>query len=87
VGFQVGVGRDFALSPSLGLSIFAHGRYAKISGFTGDLSDGNRWELVKYADNTVDIDNPGSVGSSGIKAATLDFTGFDIGMSLNFYSF
>ncbi len=87
VGFQVGIGRDFAVNPNFGISIFARGRYARISNFRGTLSDGNPWVLAKYADGTVDIDNPSFIGTNGETYATVDFTGFDIGASLNFYSF
>ncbi len=86
VGFQVGVGRDFAIGRNFGISIFARGRYCQISGFQGTLSDGNNYALVKYSDGTVDIDNPANVGSGGEKYAVIDFTGFDAGISLNWFS-
>ncbi len=87
IGFQLGVGRDFAVTPFFGVSLYARGYFAQISNFQGTLSDGQSWALVKYPDNTVDIDNPSSIGSGGVKAATVDFTGFDIGASLNFFTF
>ncbi len=87
IGFQIGVGRDFAVTPFLGVSLYARGYFAQISNFQGTLSDGQNWALVKYSDKTVDIDNPSSIGSNGVKAATIDFTGFDIGASLNFFTF
>ncbi len=87
VGFQFGIGRDFAVGPNFGVSLFARGRYAKISNFRGSLSDGNSWVLAKFSDGTVDIDNPANIGTNGETYATVDFTGFDIGASINWYSF
>jgi hypothetical protein len=87
VGFQLGIGRDFAINRNFGISVFGRFRYAKITNFTGVLSDNNNWALVKYANGTVDIDNAANVGTNGETYATVDFTGFDVGASLNFYSF
>ncbi len=87
VGFQLGIGRDFAINRNFGISIFGRFRYCKITNFTGTLSDGQAWALAKFADGTVDIDDPSNIGTSGESYATVDWTGFDIGASLNFYSF
>jgi hypothetical protein len=43
--------------------------------------------LDKFKDGTVDIDDPSNIGTNGDPYATIDFTGFDVGASLNFYSF
>ena len=86
VGFQVSIGREFALTPRLGLEIFVRGRYAKITNFQGVLSDGNTWELEKFSDGSVDIGSPSNVGQNGTTAATIDFTGFDAGIALSWFS-
>jgi hypothetical protein len=87
LGFQVSVGREFALTRQFGLEIFVRGRYAKITNFQGVLSDGNSWELEKFSDGSVDIGSPSNVGQGGTTAATVDFTGIDAGITLNWYSF
>lgn len=87
VGFQFGIGRDFAISPNFGISLFGRFRYCKITNFTGTLSDGQPWALAKFSDGSVDIDDPANIGTGGETYATLDWTGFDVGASLNFYSF
>jgi len=93
VGFQVGVGREFAITNRLGVELYAQWRYAKLSNFRGTVVDqyGNSSEvaLVTGATNgVVDFDSPASVGAAnGENYTTLDFTGFDAGFSLNFYSF
>jgi hypothetical protein len=86
IGFQVSIGREFALTPQFGLEIFARGRFAKINNFQGVLSDGNSWELEKFSDGSVDIGSPSNVGQNGITAATVDFTGFDAGIALSWFS-
>lgn len=80
-GCEASIGREFAIGRHFGLEVFARGRFAQISGLRGVLSDGNSYGLDKFSDGTVDINQ----GSSG--TATLDFTGFDAGISLNWYSF
>jgi hypothetical protein len=87
VGFQFSIGRDFALNRNFGISVFGRVRYCKITQFQGTLNDGNQWVLVKRPDGTVDIDEPTNMAANGETYATIDFTGFDIGASLNFYSF
>jgi hypothetical protein len=86
-GFQASIGREFAVTDRFSIDIFARGRYVKISNYTGVLSDGNTYGLLKFADGSVDIDNPALVGSGGVQYATLDFTGFDIGLAFCWYSF
>jgi hypothetical protein len=86
VGFQVSIGREFAINRQFGLEIFARGRYAKITNFQGVLSDGNSWELEKFSDGSVDIGSPSNIGQNGTTAATVDFTGFDVGMALSWFS-
>jgi hypothetical protein len=71
----------------MGLEIFARGRYAKITNFQGVLSDSNIWALEKFSDGSVDIGSPANVGQNGTSYATVDFTGFDAGIALNWYSF
>jgi len=93
VGFQLGIGREFAISRRFGIELYAEGRYAKITNFRGTLTDqdGNTVDaaLVTGANKgVVDFDTPSSVGSAnGENYTTLDFTGFDVGFSLNFYSY
>jgi hypothetical protein len=92
LGFQLGVGRDFAVSDRIGVSIFAKGYYAKLTNFQGTLIDQNgstgQFGLAIDSDGSVDVPNTSQIGgTSGARYATVDFTGFDIGMSINFYTF
>jgi tetratricopeptide (TPR) repeat protein len=93
IGFQVGIGREFAIDPKFGIAIYASGRYAKITNFRGTVSDqyGNsaNMELATGTTNgVVDIDDPAFVnGAYSERPTTLDFTGFDVGLAFNFYSF
>ena len=90
VGFQVGIGHDFAISRTFALSVFVRGHYAKLTNFQGTLYGNNGYGtfgLAKFSDGTVDIDNAGHIGGNGESYATIDETGFDAGVALNFYSF
>lgn len=93
VGFQAGIGREFAISNRLGVELYAEGRYVKISNFRGTIVDqnGNSADVALVTGTNkgvVDFDAPASVGSANAERyTTLDFTGFDVGFALNFYSF
>lgn len=98
LGFQVGIGRDFAISRNMSLTLFARGRYARLTNFQGNISDpnGNSFKAGLALDSSItgsggdpgvfieDVNNIG--GASDNKYAIVDFTGFDVGVALNFYS-
>jgi hypothetical protein len=86
-GFQGSIGREFAVNDRFSIDVFVRGRYAKVTNYTGVLSDGNRYGLLKFSDGSVDIDNPALVGTAGTQYATVDFTGFDVGVAFCWYSF
>jgi tetratricopeptide (TPR) repeat protein len=92
-GFQVGIGREFAVSRNLGITLYARGRYAKITNFRGDLKNSygevGTFGLAKFDSSygIVDVDNTGYIGGNGESYATVDFTGFDAGVAFNFYTF
>lgn len=92
-GFQFGIGRDFALSQNMSLTLFARGRYAKLANYTGTITDvnGNSANVGLVTEpafnNEVFVEDLTSVGgAAGNKYTTIDFTGFDVGLALNFYS-
>lgn len=93
LGFQVGIGRDFAITPKFGISLYARGRYAKLTNFTGTVTDsGGNIANVGLAtepsyNNEVFVEDTTQIGGAGNHYATVDFTGFDAGVALNFYSF
>lgn len=93
VGFQLGVGREFAITRRLGIELYAEGRYAKITNFTGTLTDqdGNTVDAALVTGTNkgvVDFDSASSIGSANAERyTTLDFTGFDVGFAFNFYSY
>jgi hypothetical protein len=92
VGFQIGAGREFAVNQSFGFTLFARGRYARISNFQGKLLDSNaiagNFGLASGADGVVDIDSTSNITAANHEHyATIDFTGFEVGAALNFYDF
>jgi tetratricopeptide (TPR) repeat protein len=93
IGFQFGIGREFQVSPRFGIELFARAYYAQISNFQGTLNDGNSSGTFALASSSsgpalVDAENPALVNSTyQERYATIDFTGFDVGASLNFYYF
>jgi tetratricopeptide (TPR) repeat protein len=94
LGFEFGIGREWAISPNMGFVLFADGRYAKITNFTGTITDGNgNTANVGLAtdpnfNNEVFVDDTTRIGgASGTHYSTIDFTGFDVGLALTFYSF
>jgi tetratricopeptide (TPR) repeat protein len=98
-GFQVGIGRDFAISRNMALSIFAEGRYAKLTNFMGTITDvnGNSANVGLATESTItgSGNDPGVFvedttaigGGNNNKYTTIDFTGVDVGVALNFGSF
>jgi len=94
IGFQLGLGREFAVNRHFGIEIYARGYYARITNFQGTLYDlyGNSQSFGLAASSSgptvVDADFPQYIGGSNSERyATIDYTGFDVGASLNFYSF
>lgn len=89
-GFQVGLGREFALGKNLGFTLFIRGRYARLSNFQGQLLDSSavaeQFGLAQNGQGVVDVDPVSNIHGSE-HYATIDFTGFDAGLALNFYSF
>ncbi len=92
VGFQAGLGREFAISDRFGFVLFAKGRYARISNFQGRLLDANavagNFGLATGTNGVVDIDLPSNITNANNEHyTTIDFTGFEAGVALNFYHF
>lgn len=93
LGFQVGIGRDFAISRNTSISLFARGRYAKLTNFKGTITDTSGYSAnVGLAtepafNNEIYVEDQTQIGgAAGNKYTTIDFTGFDVGVALNFYS-
>ncbi|HTC19816.1 MAG TPA: hypothetical protein VK859_03145, partial [bacterium] len=88
VGFQFGVGREFEIGNRLGLRLFARGRYSKITNINGNFTDANgvpdNYGLVVFPNGTVGADRTSNIGN-GEHYATLDYTGFDVGVGLTFF--
>jgi len=91
IGFQVGAGREFAISRRFGISLFAKGHYARISNFRGTVYGPDGWSandgLAVQSDGQVFSYPVENIGGQGTKYATVDYTGFDLGISFNFYNF
>lgn len=90
-GFQVSLGRDFAISRTLSLSLFVEARYAKLTNFQGILTDSNGnsanigLATEPSSNNEVFLEDVTTIGN-GNKYTTIDFTGVDGGLALNFYT-
>ncbi len=89
VGFQLGIGREFEIGNRLGLRLFARGRYCKITDINGNFTDANgnydNYGLVVFPNGTVGADSTSQISANGEKYATLDYTGFDVGVGLTFF--
>lgn len=97
-GFQVSLGRDFAISRNMSISLFVEGRYAKLTNFQGTITDtsGNSANVglatepgITSSDSNpaVFIEDQTQIGgANGNKYSTIDFTGVDVSLALNFYS-
>ena len=91
VGFQIGLGREFAINRRFGISLFARGRYAKITNYQGTVTNPDTGAtandgLATFSDGSVHATDLSNIGNSGVKNTTLDFTGFDAGFALIFYA-
>jgi hypothetical protein len=93
-GFQARIGREFQVAPRIGLTLYVGGQYAKISNFTGVVSDpyGNGYNVGLVVDPTLNnevsiADQTQIGGSNNYRYATIDFTAFEVGVAMNFYSF
>jgi hypothetical protein len=81
---------EFEIGPRLGLRIFARGRYAKISNINGTFTSFNgvtdNYGLVSapYLGNSISVDSTSNIGGNE-HYATLDYTGFDLGIGLTFF--
>ncbi len=97
-GFQASIGRDFAISRNMSISLFVEGRYAKLTNFQGTITDvnGNSANVGLATETGITaLDNNPAVfiedqtqigGANGNKYSTIDFTGVDVDLALNFYS-
>lgn len=92
VGFQFGIGREFEISRHLGLRLFARGHYAKITNINGTFTSANgvpdQYGLVTFPaanGGYVGIDSTSHISAGGENYATLDYTGFDVGVGLTFF--
>jgi hypothetical protein len=91
VGFQASVGRDFALGPRWSLSVYGRGRYARLTNFRGTVytPDGYQADdgLALYPNGEVFSTDVSNIGNNGVNYASVDFTGFDVGLALTFYAY
>jgi hypothetical protein len=93
IGFQLGIGREFAITNRFGFSIYAQGHYSKITNYRGTVYDqnGNSYDVglaTGLTNGVVEIDGPGYINSAnGERYTTLDFVGFDLGIAFNWYTF
>lgn len=92
-GFQVRLGREFQVGPALGLVVYVGGQYAKISHFTGTVTDPDGFSadvglaVEPSLNNRIFLEDVTQIGNNGNDYATIDFTAVDAGFALNWYSF
>lgn len=92
VGFQLGIGREWALAPDIGFSLLAHGRIARVSDLSGDLVNNSgpagTYGLATSSQGIVDVAPAQQIGASYKNTyTTVDFTGFDLMFAMVFYSY
>ena len=94
VGFQASIGREWAISPNMGFTLYAKGQYAKITNFSGVITDVNGstanvgLAVEPSFNNEVYVEDQTQIGGgNGNHNATVDFTSVEVGFALNFYSF
>jgi hypothetical protein len=92
VGFQASIGRDIALGGPWGLSLYGRGRFARLTNFRGTVYNPNTGGvandgLALFPNGEVFSTDVANIGGSGITYATVDFTGFDVGVALTFFTY
>ncbi len=89
------IGYEWMLSPGFGLELSLRGRYASFKGLTGNATVSNSnnpsiWSgtagLYKSPNGALKLD-PSDKIPAGDTLATVDFSGFDAGLSINAYFF
>jgi hypothetical protein len=75
----------------MGISLFARGRYARLTNFRGTIYNSNTGGtaqdgLAVFSDGSVHATDVSFIGNSGVNYATMDFTGFDVGLAFTFYA-
>ena len=89
LGFQAALGREWAVTQGLGLSLFVRGRLARLSNFQGQVTnvDGTTatFGLETNSDGTVDVDNVANIGNGTERYTVVDFSGFDAMFALTLY--
>lgn len=93
-GFQLRVGREFQVAPRVGLTLYVGGQFARISHFTGTVTDpyGSSAQVGLAVEptlnNEVYVEDQTQIGGSNNNSyATIDYTALEAGVALNFYSF
>jgi hypothetical protein len=78
----------------MGFTLYAKGQYAKITNFSGVITDVNGstanvgLAVEPSFNNEVYVEDQTQIGGgNGNHNATVDFTSVEVGFALNFYSF
>lgn len=82
-GPQVGAGYDWQVGPHFLIGFFGRYRIVKIPSLTYDNGSGPQALLV-FPDNTIGVDYVSNMVIDQARYATLDYTGFDVSLSLSF---
>lgn len=90
-GFTIGAGREWKMSPTVGFELIGRFRYLTINQLQNNyfVSTGGTGQAVLATDSlgNIGLASPQSIGQNGLRYATLDFTGFNLGFAFNFYLF
>jgi len=91
LGFTLGAGQEWKMSSTVGFELAGRFRYLNISQLQNNyfVSSGGSGKAVLAVDSLGDIGlaSPQAFGQGSLRYATMDFTGFDLGFSFNFYLF
>lgn len=91
LGFTLGLGNEWMISPVMGFQLAGRFRYLSISQLQNNylVTNGGSGQVVLAIDSQADIGlaAPQNIGQSGLRYMTLDYTGFTANFSFNFYLF
>lgn len=90
-GFQLGLGREWRISPTVGFQMMGRFRYLSISQLENNyfVSGGGAGQAVLAVDSqgSLGLATPQDIGQGGLRYASIDYTGFSLNFSFNFYVF
>lgn len=90
VGCSVGLGNEWFVTREVGLELSGRFRYAKIpqvEGVTTNQTSGTTSALAIMRNGTLGVQSSQSLGQGDGNYASIDYTGFDLRLSMDLYLF